>query len=120
MSLSGRAASLLLLIWLSHRHSGLMCWLRRLAKPLAAATQYEGFKRQYLDTANTCSSQGITFIPLVAEVTGGWGPTGLKTISKLANRTAHTTEQSTSMVFTHLLESLCVAIRRANAQAVLK
>ena len=86
----------------------------------AAATQYEVFKRQYLDTANVCASQGITFIPLVAEVTGGWGPTGLKTVSKLANRTARISEQSASMVFAHLLESLCVAIRRANAQAVLK
>ena len=86
----------------------------------SAATQYEGFKRQYLNTAEVCTSQGITFTPLVAEVTGGWGPTGLKTISKLAKRTALASEQSASMVFSHLLESLCVAIRRANAQAVLK
>ena len=86
----------------------------------AAATHYEGVKRNYLQTADVCASQGISFVPMVAETSGGWGPTGLKTISKLAKRKALITEQSASVVFSHLLESLCVAIRRANARAVLK
>ena len=87
----------------------------------AAATQYEDAKRVvFLDTAAVCTAQGISFTPLVAETSGGWGPTGLKTISKLAIRTALISEQSASMVFSQLLEGLCVAIRRANARAVLK
>ena len=85
-----------------------------------AAIQYEGTKRQHLNTAEHCRSQNLSFIPLVAETSGGWGPSGLKTISKLANRTSLISERSASLVFTQLLESLCVAIRWANARAVLK
>ena len=86
----------------------------------AAAAQYEDMKRTYLNTANACAAQGINFIPMVAETSGGWGPTGLKTISKLAKRKALISEQSASVVFSQFLESFCVAIRRANARAVLK
>ena len=86
----------------------------------AAATQHEGAKRMFLNTAAVCTAQGINFTPLVAETSGGWGPSGLKTISKLANRTALISEQSASMVFSQFLEGFCVAIRRANARAVLK
>ena len=86
----------------------------------AAAVQYEETKRTFLNTAEICATQGIQFLPLVAETSGGWGPTGLKTISKLAKRTALVSEQSASVVFSQLLESLCVAIRRANARAVLE
>ena len=74
----------------------------------------------FLNTAAVCSAQGIKFVPLVAETSGGWGPSGLKTISKLAKRTALISEQSVSVVFSQLLEGLCMAIRRANARAVLK
>ena len=86
----------------------------------AAASQYEDVKRNYLGMAGSCLAQGITFVPMVAETSGGWGPTGLKTISKLAKRITLTSEQSASTVFSQLLETLCVVIRRANARAVLK
>ena len=86
----------------------------------AAAAQYEDIKRGFLNTASACDSQGIGFLPLVAETSGGWGPTGLKTISKLAKRISLISGQSASLVFSQSLEGLCVAIRRANARAVLK
>eukprot|EP00973_Karenia_brevis_P069800 9704853-Karenia_brevis.AAC.1 len=38
-----------------------------------AARSYESFKRTYLDTERDCASQGISFIPMVGEPTGGWG-----------------------------------------------
>ena len=56
----------------------------------AAATQYEETKRTFLNTATVCTSQGNKFLPLVAETSGGWGPAGLKTLSKLAKRRSHT------------------------------
>ena len=40
----------------------------------AAAEEYEQYKRSYLNTAAECESQGIAFVPLVGEPTGGWGP----------------------------------------------
>jgi hypothetical protein len=86
----------------------------------AAANQYEITKKLHLNTENLCRDQGISFIPLVAETSGGWGPSGLKTITKLAKRMSLTSEQPASLMVSQLLESLCTAIRRANARAVLK
>ena len=86
----------------------------------AAAKDYESIKKQHLNTEHLCTEQGISFLPLVAETSGGWGPTGLKTITKLAKRIALSTEQPASIVMSQVLESLCAAIRRANARAVLK
>ena len=37
----------------------------------AAALRYEGFKSEYLDTRAQCQAEGITFIPMVAEASGG-------------------------------------------------
>ena len=69
------------------------------------SVQYEEVKRAFLNTAEICATQGIKFLPLVAETSGGWSPTGLKTISKLAKRTALISEQSASEVFSQLLRS---------------
>ena len=43
-------------------------------RPGAAASQYEQSKRNYLNTAADCLQQGFSFIPVVGEPSGGWGP----------------------------------------------
>ena len=53
-----------------------------------AASLYEAHKRAYLNTEAECAEQGVTFVPLVAETTGGWGPEGLKTLRLLAKATS--------------------------------
>ena len=40
----------------------------------AAAEAYELYKRSDLNTEADCRAQGIAFVPLVAETSGGWGP----------------------------------------------
>ena len=41
----------------------------------AAASSYEAYKQSYRNTANDCLAQGMSFIPTVAEPSGGWGAT---------------------------------------------
>ena len=49
-----------------------------------AAVQYEGWKRSYLQTEEECRQQGVQFVPLVAESSGGWGDSALATFKKMA------------------------------------
>jgi hypothetical protein len=86
----------------------------------SAASEYEGHKRRYMGTEQDCARQGITFIPMVAEPSGAWGPQGLKTLSALAHAKALHSGVEAGPVMGHLLQSLCVGIRRASARAVLK
>ena len=53
-----------------------------------AAAEYEAHKRTFLNTAEECRQQGILFVPLVAETSGGWGASALATFRKLAKLAA--------------------------------
>ena len=54
----------------------------------AAASAYEAHKWSCLNTDVECTQQGVTFIPMVAESSGGWAPEGLKTLRQLAKTAA--------------------------------
>ena len=87
-----------------------------------AATEYETRKRTHLDTEEECRQQGILFIPIVAETSGGWGPSALATFKKLAKRAAgrgglFNPERA---VLPQFLERISIAIRSAKARAVLR
>jgi hypothetical protein len=86
----------------------------------AAASAYETFKRAHLNTEAECSQQGVFFIPMVAESSGGWGPEGLKTLRQLAKTVAGQTCGDADTSMGHLLQSLSVVIRSAKARAVLR
>ena len=86
----------------------------------AAAKRYEEYKKTYLDTQQQCAAQGVTFVPMVAERSGGWGPVGLKTLGKVAKTAAARSGAEPGLLLTQYLEGLCVTIRRASARAVLK
>ena len=88
----------------------------------AAAVDYESRKRQYLDTEEECQQQGILFVPLVAESSGGWGPTALATFRRLAKRAGERggLSATTKAVLPSFLERVCIAIRSAKARAVLR
>ena len=86
----------------------------------AAAKSYEAYKRGYLDTEAMCSQQGITFLPIVAECSGGWGEDSLKSLRHLARVSADRSGRQRSHVLTELLQSLCILIRSAKARAVLR
>ena len=88
----------------------------------AAAVEYEGRKRQFLNTEEECRQQGILFVPLVAESSGGWGPTALSTFRKIAKRAAGRGgfAAADKAVLPQFLERACIAIRSAKARAVLR
>ena len=86
----------------------------------AAAAAYEQWKRDFLNTDIECTQQGVCFVPVVAESTGGWGAEGVKTLRQLAKAAGGRSGRAPQGAFTELLQSLCVIIRGAKARAVLK
>ena len=86
----------------------------------AAARLYEQRKRMFLDTEAQCAQQGIAFLPMVAESSGGWGQSGVKVLRKLANKAGARDGTPASLHMSQYLERLSVAIRRAAARAVLR
>jgi hypothetical protein len=88
----------------------------------AAAAAYEAFKRNHLNTAAECASQGLSFIPMIAEPSGGWGPSGICTLKAFARAAAiHSTSGAEpSAILAERLQRLCAAIRRASARAILR
>ena len=87
-----------------------------------AASQYEGHKRAHLDTEEDCRQQGILFVPLVAETSGGWGESAIGTFTKWAKLASRRGLQpaASKAILPQYLETLCVAIRSAKARAVLR
>ena len=86
----------------------------------SAAEVYEDFKRSYKDTAAECLAQGMSFIPLVAEPSGGWGPSGICTLKALARAEALACGGDSGIVFADYLQRLSTVIRKANARALLR
>ena len=87
----------------------------------AAACRYEDYKREYLDTAQTCADEGLTFIPVVAEAHGGgWSPNAHKLLSELAKRKASLTGELDSKVACELHQKLGLILHRENARAILR
>ena len=77
-------------------------------------------KRSHLDTERLCRQQGIVFIPLVAEPSGGWGPTGADTLRQLARASDRRGGDELRAGAAQLFQRLSAAIRRATARAVLR
>jgi hypothetical protein len=86
----------------------------------AAAAAYEQCKRDYLDTAADCQRQGISFVPLVAEPSGGWGTSALCTLRALARSIALTTGRDSGTELRSHRQALCILIRQANARAIFR
>ena len=86
----------------------------------SAAQLYEDYKRSFLNTEAQCSQQGIAFVPMVAERSGGWGASGVQVLQQLARKAQARDGKAASLHMQEYLEGLSVAVRRANAQAVLK
>ena len=94
-----------------------------LTDPDSVLTKYEDFKCSHQDTKNQCLDQGLTFIPLVMEATGGgWGKVARGVWSELAKTSALASgelETNTSCAIS-LLQRLSMTLRRENARSCLK
>ena len=88
----------------------------------AAATRtYETHKRNYLNTADQCQTDGMHFLPFVVEaVGGGLGPEAHKTISEIAKVKAACSGDSEDVEAEHLHQSIGLVLHRDNALAILR
>ena len=87
----------------------------------SAALNYEDFRRSHLQTQQLCEDNGVTFLPIVVEASGGgWGPTAMKVWSELAKTKALCTGESESIVAEQLYQSLGLILHRENARAILR
>ena len=87
----------------------------------AAPSAYKDHKRTYLNTEDHCRTDGITFLPVVAEALGGgWGPTDCKVWAELAKRKASITGELESTVVGQVYQSLGLILHRENARAILR
>ena len=87
---------------------------------LAAAKAYSTHKRNYLDTASQCQRSGVEFVPMVAESTGAWSDEARAVFHFICQRRSRWSGRSEEVLFQDLLQRLSVAIRSANARAVLR
>ena len=85
----------------------------------ATARAYECFKRSHLRTAEDCEAQGMAFLPMVAEPSGGWGPSAVCTFKAMAKVQATCSDRDHQSILASELCQLSTVLRRANARAVL-
>ena len=85
----------------------------------AAAEAYDGFKRNYLNTEADCRAQGIAFVPMIAETSGGWGSSAICVLKRVAKAAAIRSDLDHARVMSRHLAALCSIIRRSNAWAIL-
>ena len=90
------------------------------SRPDGAVRAYEEHKRTHLNTALECERQGVTFVPVVAEPTGGWGPSGMSALIRLAHLAAPKLGLTAGEALQQSLQQLCTVIRRAKAKAILR
>jgi len=57
---------------------------------------------------------------MIAETSGGWGPSAMCTIKRMAKAAALRSDSDPGQILAAHLASLCSVIRRANARAILR
>ena len=86
-----------------------------------ACADYESRKRSFLDTEALCKQEGITFVPMVVEASGGgWGAEARGLFKEVAKTSARLTGDPPSVKQEQLLQSLSVCFHRGNARAILR
>ena len=87
----------------------------------AAITAYEQFKRDHHNTENDCTSQGITFIPMVIEAAGGgWAPSAERVLSELAKNKTTVSGELRNTTLSHFHQTLGLTLHRENARSILR
>ena len=71
-----------------------------------------------MNTAADCLNQGFSFIPLVGEPSGGWGPSAQCLFKGLARVIAAHTGRETSKELQEQRQLIGVFLRRTNARAI--
>jgi len=90
------------------------------SKPGAAAEAYEQHKRMYLDTAAQCLRQGFSFVPMVGEPSGGWGPSAQCVFKQLSEAIAAASGRDSRIELLEHRQAMGILLRLANARAIFR
>ena len=74
------------------------------------AEDYEARKRTHLQTQQLCVSEGLQFVPLVVEASGGWAPIARRTWKELGQLLATKIGESEAVEIEQLIQSLVVSL----------
>ena len=87
--------------------------------PGAALSDAEDIK--YTRHWDGCDAAGITFIPLAVETLGGWAPTAVKTLARMAilADSRRGMARDASAAFPRLIQQLSVILMRGNANMII-
>ena len=84
-------------------------------------SQYDAFKRNYLDTERLAEEAGFKFTPCVCEAqSGAWSGDGRRVMDKVAEAIASTTGESKSLASLKVAQRMSIALHRATARALLQ
>jgi hypothetical protein len=86
----------------------------------ATADAYARHKESHLNTAALCASQGVAFVPMVAETTGLWETGAARVLRHIAAAAAARSGDSADIAYSTLLQELSVVIRSFRARAALR
>ena len=86
-----------------------------------AAALYSNRKRTHLSTAAHCAEEGVAFIPMVVEASGGaWTEEALAVLRLLARVSARLTGERPAVLAERFVQNLSITLHRANARANLR
>ena len=89
--------------------------------PSAIWGHYEDFKRNYLNTEEACSGQGLSFLPFVVEAHGGGlGPTARRVVGHLAKHAAAREGEAPEVSAASIVRRISISTHRENARAILR
>ena len=84
------------------------------------AADYEARKCSHKDTKAVCAVQGLQFIPMVVEASGGWAPCAVRAWQQLAANLVLRSGEPASQEADRLYQALAISLQRENARAVLR
>ena len=91
------------------------------ADGLSCLKSYEQAKKSFQDTFNHCASEGITFVPMIAEAhSGAWGPEATKVWLKLCKAISLVSGESAAIEALRARQNLGLTIHRETARAILR
>ena len=79
----------------------------------------QAYKNKMSITADLCNEQGISFIPVVAESTGGWHKTAMEQLKKLGSALARHTGQEEGETISHLITRVSVQLQKGLSAMIL-
>ena len=86
----------------------------------AAAEAYARQKETHLHTAQACTSQGVSFVPMVVKTTGHWDIGAARVLRHIGTAVVARTGDLADYVHNSMLQELYMVVRSFRARAALR